>query len=1161
MGQMPTGNFFINSDGVTVVQHNVDDLRVMADLAHGDHPNHEHAATTTKGGASKQILRSHAYEVKFLGADVPTIIPDKPLDSYNNYFIGDDPSKWASNCKIFQAITYKNIYPKIDVRYYTDNGRLKYDIIVHPGADVSRIAMHYDGADDLKVKNGELIIKTSVGEMKELSPYSYQVVNGSKKEVGARFKVAGNTVRFQLENFDKAQTLVIDPTLIFSTFSGSTADNWGYTATYGPDGSFYGGGIVMGSGFPVSNGAYQTSFGGGVPLDGIQPHDIGIIKFDPNGVTRVYATYIGGSGNEQPHSMVVDGQGNLVIAGRTNSPNYPTTITPTGGGGWDIILTKLNATGSALLGSRKIGGSGSDGVNINPAKGNENSTTTKRNYGDDARSEVILDGAGNVYLASSTQSTNFPVTPGAAQPNSGGANNGRTQDGVVIKTSPDLSTIIFSTYLGGDRDDAAFVLSINPNNNNLYVAGGTASLNFPSATGTGKLYPSYQGGEVDGFISIFSPSGALITSTFVGTSGHDMVFGIQFDRFGFPYVMGTTTVAFPLFNSPFNTQASGKQFISKLKPDLSGYVYSTNFGTGNSTPNISPTAFLVDRCENVYVSGWGGTTNQGYQVSSTTKGLSVTADALQSSTDGSDFYFFVLEKDAVRQLYGSFFGQNGGNTGEHVDGGTSRFDAQGVIYQSLCANCNGGAVFPTSPGVWSRTNKSTNCNLAAVKIAFNFAGVENGVQAAINGVPRDSVGCVPLTVDFTDTIATGQFFLWNFGDGSPDERTTVPKNRHTYNLIGDYRVRLISVDSTTCNISDTAYTTIKVRDDQAFVGFSAAKLPPCASTTYQFTNLSVPSAGKSFTNTSFKWIFGDNSAPLVSGPGTVTHAYAGTGTYRVVLVLTDTNFCNAPDSFAFTIRISPNVKASFETPPSGCAPYNAVINNTSAGGQQFIWDFGDGTTSTDASATFSHLYATPGTYTIRMQAIDSATCNITDSTRFTVIVSGAPTASFTFSPTPPEENEPVTFVNNSMGGVSYKWDFGDGDTLITNSTTTISHIYNATGTFNTCLIVTNQYGCRDTICQPVSAIIVPALDVPSAFTPNNDGVNDRVFVRGFGISRMIWRIYNRWGTLIYQSASQKQGWDGTYKGILQPKEVYTYVLDVEFSDKTTLQKKGDITLL
>jgi gliding motility-associated-like protein len=436
------------------------------------------------------------------------------------------------------------------------------------------------------------------------------------------------------------------------------------------------------------------------------------------------------------------------------------------------------------------------------------------------------------------------------------------------------------------------------------------------------------------------------------------------------------------------------------------------------------------------------------------------------------------------------------------------------------------------------------------------------VQSSINGVARDTLGCVPLTVVFTDTIATGKSFYWTYGDGTPEVRTTKPTSTHTYNAVGSYRVRLVAVDSTTCNIYDTTYTTIQVRDDQAFLSFDAAKLPPCESTTYQFTNNSTVAPGaKNFTgNQVFKWVFGDNTPPVITGLQTVTHTYSGTGTYKVWLVLLDPDYCNSPDSIFQEIRISPNVKAAFETPPSGCAPYNAVFKNTSAGGQTFIWDFGDGTTST-LSTPPPHLYATPGTYTIRMQATDPSTCNKIDSTKFTIIVSGKPTAAFTFSPTPPEENAPVNFVNSSIGAVKYKWNFGDGDTLATTSIAPISHIYNATGTFNTCLIATNQFGCRDTVCQPVSAIIVPALDVPSAFTPNNDGVNDRVFVRGFGIARMTWRIYNRWGTVVYQSTSQKEGWDGKYKGVIQPKEVYNYVLDVEFSDKTRHQKKGDITLL
>ena len=212
-------------------------------------------------------------------------------------------------------------------------------------------------------------------------------------------------VTFDVKNYDAASTLIIDPQVIFCSFSGSTADNWGFTATYGPDGSMYGGGIVFGSGFPVSPGAFQTVFQGGNST-GSNAIDIGIIKLSPDGSTRKYATYIGGSGNEQPHSLIVDNQGNLILAGRSNSSNYPLQ-NPNGvasqvgsSGGFDIVVTKLNATGTALIGSKKIGGSGDDGVNISSTR---QLSSLQRNYGDDGRSEVILDGAGNIYVASCSQ--------------------------------------------------------------------------------------------------------------------------------------------------------------------------------------------------------------------------------------------------------------------------------------------------------------------------------------------------------------------------------------------------------------------------------------------------------------------------------------------------------------------------------------------------------------------------------------------------------------------------------------------------------------------------------------------------------------------------------------------------------------------------------------
>jgi len=211
-GEMMVGAFFLQKKGFTVLLHNADELARMSGAHHGmlgPVPGGETGgggvakgqkaaastamAPTTAGGPPGGIpgdvlIHSHAYTVSFLGANPDVVvIPDKPLPSYNNYFIGHDPSKWASHCRIFQGVTYKNIYPNIDVRYYSDKGQLKYDIIVHPGGDVNQIALRYEGADKLSTKKGQLIVGTSVGEVKELAPYSYLFNERGKTEIDSKF--------------------------------------------------------------------------------------------------------------------------------------------------------------------------------------------------------------------------------------------------------------------------------------------------------------------------------------------------------------------------------------------------------------------------------------------------------------------------------------------------------------------------------------------------------------------------------------------------------------------------------------------------------------------------------------------------------------------------------------------------------------------------------------------------------------------------------------------------------------------------------------------------------------------------------------------------------------------------------------------------------------
>ncbi len=1150
-GDFNTGSFFIEKNGFTVLMHDPKDVQALSEIAHGHKANKENLSQPI-------VFNSAAYKVKFLGVSSNVqSAPDKPLPTYNNYFIGNDPAAWAGGCRVFQAVTYNNIYPNIDLRYYSDAGKLKYDFIVHPGGNVSAIALQYEGPVNLFVKNRELNIVTPVGTVTELYPYSYQKGNDKRVEVDCKYVVKNNVVTFQVKNYNTKNTLVIDPSIIFSTFTGSTADNWGYTATPGPDGSFFAGGIAFGSGYPVSPGAFSTVFNGGTPEDEFPGYDIAIFKFSANGSNRLYATYLGGNGNEQPHSMIVDAQGNLVVAGRSFSGNYPITGPAIGAGGrFDIVITKFNAAGNALLGSVRIGGAGDDGVNIRPKYRNPTGTDgIRRNYGDDARSEVILDGSNNIILASCTQSPDFPVGPGIPiQP----ANGGGRQDGVILKFNSNLSALLFSTYFGGSGDDACFVTSINPASGNIYVAGATTSNNLPGNK-AGTISPSYQGGVADGFITEIESNGsAIIRTTYLGTSGIDMVYGLKFDKLGFPYVMGTTTGNWPVANAAFSN-AGSKQFISKLRPDLSSFIYSTIFGTVSSVPNISPIAFLVDRCENVYVSGWGGGINvqQGYSTGNTNGLPEVNPLTGIPAPDGADFYFFVLEKNAQSQLFGSHFGQFNG-VGDHVDGGTSRFDENGVIYQAMCANCGGGTTFPTTPGSWSPTNSSSNCNEAAVKIEMNFAGVGAGFQASIDAILNDTSGCVPLKVDFRDTLQKGKKFYWNFGDNSPVVITTSFDVSHTYTAVGVYTVVLIAEDSSTCNIRDTAYKIIKAGNNEVKLDFLTQKLLPCESLTMQYTNTSVPTAGN-FSPRSFYWDYGDGSPrdTAAFSPPRI-HTYAQAGVYTVKLFIRDTTFCNSPDSVEKTIRISPIVKASFNTQSIGCAPYTAVFENTSLAGTDFVWEFGDNSFSTAIDPT--HLYNAPGIYNVRLIAKDTNTCNKIDTSAFfRITVVAKPTALFTWAPNPPLENTPVRFTNlSSPDATRFLWNFGDGESSTERNPV---HQYNTTGRFTAELIAYNDAGCSDTFRLAVDVVIIPLLDVPNAFTPGRFGENGFVSVKGFGIGKMDWKIYNRWGQLIFQSSNRKAGWDGTFKGKLQPMDVYAYTLDVEFTDGKKLRKTGDITLI
>lgn len=1115
------------------------------------------------GPNTKKTLKFHRYRMVFVGANTDiNIVGDKAQPHYYNYFLGNDSSKWQSNIHPNLAVDYTNLYDGIDLHISSDAGKLKYDFIISPGSDAAKIEIEYDGIERLKTEKGNLIVTTSVGEAIEMEPYAFQYKNGERIQVKCKYKVSGNKLSYYFpQDYDHNLPLIIDPTVVFATFSGSSYDNWGFTATYDNQGNFYAGGIVSnaqgGSGFNVTTGAYDVTFGGGSNLTGSRyPCDMSIAKYNAAGTSLIYATYLGGTDNEQPHSLIVDGNNNLVICGRSYSTDYPRTngcYDNSHNGGGDIVLSILNAAGSNLNASTYIGGTGDDVVNFDAEEfvaGN-----LKHNYGDDARSEVILDNSGNVYVAACTKSTDFPTTGNAHQ---SGLAGGTGQDGVVFKMNANLSSLIYSTYIGGTSDDAAYVLALNKSQNQLFVAGGTMGGGFPTTAGT--LHQTARGG-IDGFILRFENGGAytLQRGTYIGTNNYDQCYGIQLNDQDEVYVMGQTLGGgFPVTAGVYSV-ANSSQFVMKLDNNLSTNLISTVYGSGNSNvTNISPVAFLVDTCENVYISGWGGDiyTSAGATLPpgvGNTQNMPLSSAAgpnppAQGSTDGRDFYFIVFSKNLSSLLYGTYYGGTSA-TPEHVDGGTSRFDKTGVVYQAICGGCSEGsaAVFPTTPGVYSTTNKSTNCNLIALKIAFNLGAV-NAKAAAV----PNAIICLGEPVNFSSGgSANATSYEWDFGDGNTSASASPT---HTYGSGGSYQVRLVAVNPNACKTRDTTFLTVTVDSNAMDADFELVTTDSCKPFRASINNTSK--AGTAPGPTTYEWDYGDGNKFSGANPG--THEYKDTGTYTIRLIMINPNACNSPDTVSKIVSFNTvYVEAGFGAPEKLCEKTKAVFNNLSTNAATYLWSFGDGNTSTDQNP--EHTYDTAGTYTVKLVVYNPLTCNRADSAEKTIFVEGTPIALFRHMPIIPVTNEPIEFTNQSRDAINYVWDFGDN--TFSQLETPEPKFYKRTGTYKVCLQASNLVGCSDTICRSVDSDVYPLADLPKAFSPNGDGSNDILYVRGAGIESIDLKIYNRWGEVVFETTDIKTGWDGKFKGKEQPVEAYGYVLNVTFVDETTFYKRGNVTLL
>jgi len=581
-------------------------------------------------------VTTEAVALSFVGANNKAKITagDKKT-GHANYFVGNDKSKWKSNIPTYGAVTYKDIYKKIDIKFYGNNRQLEHDVIVRPGGDLLKARFAYKGIQGLKItEEGGLEVSLIDGKLIEKKPVIYQEIDGKRVIIKGSYRIFKSnkenfTYGFNVASYDHTKDLVIDPVLVYSTYLGGSAQGEGMGIAVDSSGAVYVTGYTVAADFPIAN-PLQAAIRGST--------DAYVTKINPAGTALVYSTYLGGGSGEIGYAIAVDASGAAYVTGNTTSTDFP-LMNPIqgvyGGGTHDAFITKLNPAGSALVWSTYLGGNGYDfGKSIavdtmgnayvsgkagstdfplmNPIqaalRGQTDAFVTKINpagsalvystylggSADELENVIAVDATGNAYVGGYTTSRDFPLMNPIQ-----GAFGGGFYDVFISKINPVGSALVWSTYLGGSRDEQGVGIAVDAAGS-AYVVGYTSSTDFPLMS---PIQGVFGGGTFDAFVTKINPAGsALVYSTYLGGSGYDLGARIAVDNGGFTYVTGwTLSTDFPLMN-PIQATVAGltDAFITKINPGGSAFVWSTYLG-GINDDNGNDIA--VDSAGAAYVTG------------------------------------------------------------------------------------------------------------------------------------------------------------------------------------------------------------------------------------------------------------------------------------------------------------------------------------------------------------------------------------------------------------------------------------------------------------------------------------------------------------------------------------------------------------------------------
>jgi uncharacterized repeat protein (TIGR01451 family) len=710
----------------------------------------------TRKRAHRRTVGTSVVQLSFAGANPRASLAGlEELPGRSHYLIGTEAADWRTDVATFARLLATDVYPGIDLTYYGTAHDLEYDFVVRPGADASAIRLRSEGGTQLTLGSaGELGLILDGEEVANWrAPIAYQQIDGVRHDIACAFVLRGpREAGFSVGEYDASKPLVIDPVLLYSTLLGGSGAEAAEAITISSN-SIYIVGETTSLNFPAPGGYRTTAYAS---------NDVFVARFNSNGTALVFATYLGGTGDDFGNSIDVDANGNVSITGGTDSSNFPlkNQFQSSRSGISDAFVTKLSAAGNALLYSTYLGGNGYESGNA-----------------------VKVGNGGNIYVVGETDSEQqFPKkTP--FQNNAGGL-----LDGFVARFNPTLSgaaSLIFSSWIGGSDDDRATGIEVD--GTYFYVAGEVDALDFFSSDFPVKnaLQPEYGGGGSDAWLARLPLSGATVSwATYVGGQYEDAASSVVVDTSGNLYLVGTTTSDnFPTVNAQQPVIGGGGSFYTsdafatKISGNGSNILFSTYFG---GEVEETGSGIGVDANGLIYITG---------QTSSSD--LPVSGGALQSTYNGGPGDAFIAKLNPAVPgrngiVYSTYFGGVGtedpgtGNcifvtsNGDYYFVGTTT-STNGFPSESAFSGVYGGgysdafvAKLASQPDLCVSVSASIEPVLVGSNFTYTFR-VNNNSRSNFSGVTLTNV--LPPSVNYFSAAASrgtvmrdGQTIVWSIGN-------------------------------------------------------------------------------------------------------------------------------------------------------------------------------------------------------------------------------------------------------------------------------------------------------------------------------------------------------------------------------------------------------------